>query len=219
MGPSMTKEIIHMNTLSLRSLFALIACATLTLAISACGDDGDDVENPEAADEQEVITTMNLTFTPDDGGDAITAQFRDADGDGGEDPTQTDIVLAANTTYTLEIELLNETVPEDDEEFVIGNEIKEEAEEHQYFFSGTAIPDTVTHAYDDKESDYGDNAEGDDLPVGIRSTITAGDAGNGTFIVSLSHLPPVNDTPVKVAGVDANAGETDLEVTFDLTVE
>lgn len=215
----MTKEIIHMNTLSLRNLFALLACAMLTLAISACGDDGDDVEDPEAADEQEVITTMNLTFTPTDGGDAITAEFRDADGPGGEAPTQTDIVLAANTTYTLEIELLNETVPEDDEEFVIGNEIKEEAEEHQFFFSGTAIPDTVTHAYDDKESDYVNNTEGDDLPVGIRSTIAAGDAGNGTFVVVLSHLPPVNDTAVKVAGIDSTVGDTDIEVSFDLTVQ
>jgi hypothetical protein len=110
-------------------------------------------------------------------------------------------------------------VPEDDEEYVIGNEIREEAEEHKLFFTGTAIGAAVTHAYADKESDYGANAVGDDLPVGMKNTVTATAAGMGTLIVTLKHQPPVNGTPVKSATSTIADGGTDLEVTFQLTVQ
>ena len=84
----------------------------------------------------------------------------------------------------------------------------------------------VTHAYADVESDYGENAVGDDLPVGLTNTITTTDAGMGEFSVMLRHLPDVNDAPQKEAGLAEEfadggdpAGATDVDVTFDLTVE
>ncbi|MEO1267353.1 MAG: hypothetical protein AAFX99_04595 [Myxococcota bacterium] len=204
------------------TLYKLQLAAVLLLtaiALVGCGEDDDDVENPDATNDQEVITTLNMTFTPMDGSAAVTAQFRDADGDGGEAPTKTDnIALANGVTYTLDIELLNETVPETDEEYQIDNEIKEEAEEHQFFFTGTAIGSVLTHAYADMESTYATN-NGDDLPVGISNTITATAAGDGTFIVTLKHQPPVNGMDVKTATSGISDGETDIEVEFNVTVQ
>jgi hypothetical protein len=79
---------------------------------------------------------------------------------------------------------------------------------------------TVTFEYADKESDYPNgNQEGDDLPVGLRGTVVAAAPGSGTFTVTLKHLPPLNDTPVKTADVSDDDGETDISVDFDLTVE
>lgn len=193
-----------------------LACLSAVF-LAACGEE--DLENPAPDNAEEVITTLKLTFTPEGGGAAINAEFKDADGDGGAAPTQTPINLTAGTTYTLELELLNETVSPDDEEYVIGDEVRGEAEEHQLFFTGTAIGPVVTHAYADKESDYGANAVGADLPLGMKGTVTATAAGMGTFIVTLKHQPPVNGAPVKSATSTIADGGTDLEVTFQLTAQ
>lgn len=182
---------------------------TVSAFAVACGDDDEEtiVEPPE------VITTVNLTFT--DGSNTITAQWRDADGDGAGAPVVTDpSPLAANTTYSLSIELLNEleSPPED-----ITEEIREEAEEHQFFFPTTGgILDVMI---DDVESDYADNLEGDDLPVGLSSQVTTIMAGTGTLNVVLKHLPPLNDMPQKTGTNTILDGESDIDVTFDITVQ
>ena len=62
--------------MSHRSLWSLLLVFSLTF-LAGCGDE-DEVENPEGVNEQEVITTINLTFTPMGGGDAVTAQVLDA---------------------------------------------------------------------------------------------------------------------------------------------
>lgn len=196
----------------------LLACCMLCLAFVA-GCDDDDTDNPVAANPEEVITTVDLTFTPVGGGPVATAQFRDPDGDGGNAPTITGLTLDANSAYILEINLLNETVPASDPEHFIGDEIAEEAEEHQFFFEGTALNGLMTVAYDDVESDYAATATAPDLPVGLRNSVNTSGAGTGTFTVILKHLPPVNGQPVKVAGVDTSVGETDVEVTFQTTIQ
>jgi hypothetical protein len=193
-------------------------CAAVALVAVGCG--GDDLENPAADNPEEVITTLRLTFTPEGGGEPIKAEFRDADGPGGAAPTQTPITLAQGVTYTLELELLNETVPATDEAYDIGAEVRGEAEEHQLFFTGTAVGAFVTYTYADKESDYpSGNQEGADLALGFKGQVSATAAGSGTFIVTLKHQPPVNGIPVKTATSTIQDGGTDLEVSFALTVE
>lgn len=182
--------------------------------VTGCGEST--VEDPEEENEEEVITTVQLKFS---GGADVTATFRDADGDGGEAPTIDDITLPANETFVLDIALLNELVDPSDDEYNIGNEVKEEAEEHQLFFTGTIFDAGATFAYADKESDYTDNNVGDDLPVGLKNTITTGDPGTGTMIVTLKHQPPVNDTDTKTATSTSADGDTDFEITFNVTVE
>ncbi|MBA2319800.1 MAG: hypothetical protein H0V89_01485 [Deltaproteobacteria bacterium] len=72
------------------------------------------------------------------------------------------------------------------------------------------------------------DADGNGLPVGLIATLATARAGAGTFIVTLRHMPPENDTPVKTdgaaadvaaGGFDAIGGETDAQVTFELAVQ
>lgn len=204
------------------------------LGLGACmgtGDDGDG-ETGGHGNESEVITTVRLTFTPQGGGTPVVAAFTDPDGDGGMSGSSDPIVLGSGVTYDLAVAFLNELEepPED-----IGAEVAEEAEEHQVFVTGSgvagpaseAVPEVlVQHAYADMESDYGQNAVGDDLPVGLANTITAQAAGTGTLVITLRHLPELNGMPQKVAGLaeqlaagEPLPGDVDAAVELELTVQ
>ncbi len=182
--------------------------------------------------EAEVITAVTLSFTPQGLGGPVTARFSDPDGDGGMSGSAEPITLMNNETYNVSIAFSNELAdPPDD----ITQEIIEEAEEHQLFITGMGVSGPATaddpsalamHAYGDTESNYGPNAQGDDLPVGLMNTITTLAAGTGTLQVQLYHLPPLNGAPQKVAGLAeqlamgmALPGDVDASVTFDLTVQ
>lgn len=207
---------------SIRIIRPLVLTAVLsaTFALTGCFD----VENPDDGEnEGEVITRVALTFTPDGGGDAVVAAFADPENDG--NPTIDPITLENGTAYTLALTFENQLAdPVED----ITAEVAEEADEHQVFVYGSAVegPATgdnaaavVTHAYAD-EDDAG-------LPIGLENTITATAAGSGEFKVMLRHLPAEDGVAVKVAGLaeafatdgNAIAGDADVDVTFDLTVE
>lgn len=164
----------------------------------SCDNDDD---NPAPIDEEEVITTMNVTLSA--AGGSITLQSQDLDGDGPNAPViSVSGNLEANTTYSGSIELLNETeTPAED----ITKEVEEEDEEHQFFFNATGAITSV---------DY-DDVDGDGNPVGLNFTLTTGDAGNGSIQITLRHEPKKpNDETLADAG-----GETDIAQTFDLVVE
>ena len=103
--------------------YAAYALLTSSLLIfTACDDD--DVppeENPE-----EEITNVVLTFTPAGGGSAVTATSIDPDGDGPDNSVETEIVLAANTAYTLSMQLTDARDPSDIEHLT--EEIEDEDE-------------------------------------------------------------------------------------------
>jgi hypothetical protein len=69
----------------------------------------------------------------------------------------------------------------------------------------------MDHAYDDMD--------GSGNPIGVANTYLTGDAGSGTFTVTLRHEP--NKTAAGVADGDiTNAGgETDIEVEFPVTIQ
>lgn len=198
-------------------IWSWISLAAITVA--ACGDDSID----GAGNEAEVITTVTLTFTPSGGGAAVIAAFDDPDGDGGGQPTITPINLVNGTTYTMAVRFQNklETPPEE-----ITDEVRDEGDEHQIFLTSTAVkgPATsngtapLTHAYTDTDSDG--------LPIGLANTIMA-TSGSGQLTLTLRHLPRVNNTAVKVAdlatqvkngGLSSIGGETDVQVSFMVTV-
>jgi hypothetical protein len=181
-----------------RAMSALL----LPVAFWACGDDAPVTQNPE-----EVITTVRLAFT---GPSTFTATAKDADGDGTVD-TKDPITLAAGS-YTVEVTLLNELEsPAED----ITEEVKEESDEHQLFFTVTGLPAaSLAITYADTEMDYGKTTG---LPVGLKSTWVNAGAGTGQVTVQLQHLPPVNEAAQKVAGVTKATGDTDVSVTFDVT--
>lgn len=189
--------------------------------VSGCGDDHGD--GHDHGNEAEVITTVQLIFTPVGGGTAVVVEFDDADGDGGDAPTVDPIELAPGM-YELAVGFENrlETPAE-----IITQEIIDESAEHQLFFTGTAVDGPASaregaplnHAYADQDPN--------DLPIGLANTIAAV-AGSGQLTVTLRHLPPVNDVAVKTAtlasevsagGFASIAGSTDAQVEFTVTVE
>lgn len=174
-----------------------LALLSLGIVAFSCSNDDD---NPVAVDEEEVITTMTITLS--EGTNTVTLQTRDLDGDGPEAPVITTGNLAANTTYSGAIVLLNETeTPADN----ITLEVVEEDDEHQFFFSASGAITSTAYADED----------GDGNPLGLSFTLTTGDAGNGVLQVTLRHEPKKpNDGTLADAG-----GETDIAQSFNLTVE
>jgi len=80
----------------------------LGLLFTACSND-DDI--PVPVNEEEVITTMTVSLSPNSGGTPIILKTVDLDGDGPNPPVITVAGnLMAGTTYNGSIELLNETV-------------------------------------------------------------------------------------------------------------
>lgn len=201
-------------------LLGLVLTASLVFA-AGCGDDDD--MDPEEENEEEVITDVTLTFTPDGGGTAITASAEDPDGDGPQDLEITDdIVLQANTTYTMTMELLNALDPDDVES--ISEEVEEEADEHMFFFAwtGDVFSDPTGNGNADNRADdvnYNDE-DGGGLPLGLSTGWTTGDAGSGTFRIVLKHQPEAPDgSAVKTETSSISDGDTDVDITWDITVE
>ncbi|GAA4230666.1 hypothetical protein GCM10022291_01370 [Postechiella marina] len=194
------KMIKPMKTIKLLALFFM---SSLILTSCSSDDDGHDDDHDH---EEELITTVIYTLTEKntdvDDNSSITLTFTDIDGPGGENPSYAvSETLLSNTEYTGKLQLLNAT---DDPAEDITEEVKEEADEHEFFFSSTISGLTISKNDTDEDGN----------PVGIESTLTTGDAGTGTLTIILKHEPTKpND------GTSANAGgSTDVEVTFDISV-
>jgi hypothetical protein len=194
---------------------------SLLVFVGACGD----VEDPHDHHdhEHELITTVELTFSAA-GADSFTAIWTDPENDGS--PEVDDISLTMGMDYDVTVRFLNELEsPAED----ISPEILDEADQHQVFFTGTAVqgpamsdnPDAVVeHAYGDEDSDG--------LPLGLENDLSTLGTGEGTFVVTLRHMPLESGTAVKnenaasdvaSGGFGAIGGDNDVEVTFSLTVE
>ena len=171
--------------------YALLAIPFLYFS---CNDDDD---TPEPVNEEEVITTMNVYV---DG--ALAMSSTDSDGDGPLEPVVTDGALAANTTYSVRLEFLNELEdPAED----ITEEVEEEDLEHQVFYSaGGDLNVGVEYA----------NFDSDGNPLGTLFTLTTNEAGSGTITITLVHEPMKPNDGLATAG-----GSTDIEVTFNVSVE
>ncbi len=182
----------------------LLAIAPVAfLSLSSCSKD----KIPEPVNEEEVITTLTMTFTPQTGESNVVWRWRDTDGDGGSVPEITSPALATNTNYELSITLLNETESPAEN---VTEEIEEEDDEHQFFLEKSNGLN-ATFTYDDKDDDGN--------PVGLSWEFNAASASTGTLKITLRHKP--NKTAADVASGDiTNAGgETDIEVTFNATIQ
>lgn len=182
----------------------LLLFLVLAIGFSSCKKKEED---PKSDNESELITTVKLKFT--EGGTARTFTFRDLDGAGGNAPVIDNIILNNGRTYTMEIEVLDESNPA--KAVDITKEIAEEADEHQFFFTGSAVANLLTITYDDRDRN--------NRPVGLKNRIATRSTGTGQLTVTLRH--ELNKAASGVAnGQIANAGgETDIEVTFNVTVQ
>ncbi len=159
-------------------------------------------EAPAPEDENELITTVQLTFL--EGTNAQTFEWEDTDGDGGKAPTIQNITLKANKSYKLSIKLLDESKMPATE---ITEEVGEESDEHLIVYTPTPS-NLLSYSYDDKDKNG--------LPIGILGTIKTNNVGAGTLKVQLRHQPPVNGKNTK-DGTSA-PGSDDVNVDFIVTV-
>ena len=183
-----------MKTMKRCSMYALLA-----IAMIGCSDDD---AAPLPVNEEEVITTVILTLTPESG-DQVVLTTQDLDGDGPDEPeTTVSGSFSENTQYQGAVRFLNETETPAEE---ITDEVLEEADEHQVFYTTTEGLNIQT-TYEDQDS------QGN--PLGLQITLTTGAASEGSLTVTLRHEPvKPND------GLDSAGGETDITTTFDLTIE
>jgi hypothetical protein len=177
------------------------------LFITSC--EKDEPDDPIIPNEQEVITTLNYTLTPESG-TPIILSFRDLDGDGGNEPIISDGTLASGMSYIGSMELLNELEdPAED----ITLEVAEEELEHQFFYE-TSFPtelSDVNIAYNDLDE------EGN--PIGLSTVLTTGEMGSGTITVTLRHEPNKDAAGVSSGDIANAGGETDIEVTFNVEIQ
>ena len=159
-------------------------------------------DDPVIPNEEELITTLIYTLTPDGGGNSVVLKFVDLDGDGGNPPIITSDPLASTTSYTGTVELLNELVSPPGN---ITEEVIEEGEAHQLFYN---VSDTgLQIGFNDSD------INGD--PIGVETTVLTQQASVGTLTIVLRHFPKKpNDGTAEDAG-----GETDIQVTFDMIVQ
>ena len=191
------KNIFQTKSLILLSIFISL------ISMISCSDDPED---PEAENEEELITTVTYTLTPYEGGDAVVLSYIDLDGEGEIEPTITNGTLSAATVYSGALTLLNETESPAES---ITEEIEEEDDEHQFFFSSTIT---------DLQVEYADE-DGDGKPVGLTTTLTTGAVGSGYLTITLRHEPEKSAANVASGDITSAGGETDISVTFTLTIE
>lgn len=193
--------LLNQTKLKMKQSFLFLLALLLVISFSAC-----DPDDPEPVNEEELITTLNLTFTPTAGGDAVNFSFQDLDGDGTGAPVVSTGILQANTNYTTSVELLNELEsPAED----ITLEIAEEDLDHQFFYITNVSG--LTFEYSDMDP------QGN--PIGLTTICNTGDAGTGTMTVILLHEPNKTAAGVSTGDLTNAEGETDIEVTFDVQIQ
>lgn len=176
----------------------MISCALFT----SC--EKEEVAEPN---DEEIITTMKLTFVPIGGGATLTYKFDDPDGPGGTAPTKDDIILAPSKSYRVTVQLLNKTAsPVED----ITTEVQEEADAHRFYYEPNASSKITVSALDN---------DGNGVPLGIKSTWTTGTVATGEIKVTLRHYP--GTPPGKAAGDPVNSSNsgTDIDVEFDTKIQ
>ena len=171
----------------------------------------DDPNAPACENEEEVIDKVTLTFTPVDGGDPVVAIASDPDGPGPMDLMVEDIDLVESTEYELSITVENTIEGED-----ITEEIKEEDDEHMFFFAWTEgiFSDPTGDGNADNRADVVNYNDLDDnsLPVGLSTQWTTSSADlSGTFRLVLKHQPDL-----KSATSTIDDGGTDLDITWNV---
>lgn len=185
----------------MKNLKFLTLVFLLTLFTTACSDDDDVIPTP--VNEDEVITTLTVTLSPIGMGSDVILKTQDLDGNGPDLPVVTvSGSLIPGITYSGVIELLNETEdPAED----ITEEVKEEDDEHQFFYTiGEGLDLTTTYT----------SFDGDGNPLGTEFTIDTGAASTGNLTFTLRHEPTKPNMGLSSAG-----GETDIEARFNVTIE
>lgn len=175
-------------------LMAMIAMAMM----AGCKKD-----EPVPVEDNENLTTVKLKFT--ESGITSIFTFKDLDGPGGNAPTIDKISLKPNKTYTLAIEILDETKKPVE---TISDAIYNERDEHlfEYVPTPASILSVITTDKDTRN-----------LPIGLTASAKTTAVGTGKLQVVLHHQPPVNGKIVKTGAF--TLGSIDFDGTFEVEVK
>ena len=191
-------SMLHSLKIKILMKKTLLLALSLGLFLTACKKD-----EPSPVEDNEIITTLRLTFT--EGANKLVYTIKDLDGDGGKPPVAEVIKLVANKTYNVTTEFLDETKTP-----IVNTtlEIEKESAEHLVVFQQTpATIMTITRT--DKDSR--------NFEIGLKATAKTVAAANGSLKVTLRHQPEVGGKPVK-NGTPA-PGSTDFEGSFVVEVK
>ena len=186
-------------------------------------DHGHDDHHGHDHDPNEVMTTVQLTFTAASSGEAFTATWENIDQD--DTPNVDPINLTQGEVYAVSITVLNEL--EDPAEDVT-IELRDELDEHQTFWTGDKVSSPANESADPIITQAYDDEDANGWPVGLENTVEAVSAGSTVLTFMLRHMPPVNGEAVKTGtladvvksdGPTALPGSTDISVEFDVTVQ
>jgi hypothetical protein len=184
--------------------------AFAALAFTSCESDDPVIEN-----DQEVITDVTLSFQElNAAGNPVGAvtTFKASDPQGievGTAPTIDNVTLTKGKTYSMKIDVRNSIENED-----ITKEIIEEADEHQFFFVGSAFVGSpvLTYQYADPSGEL----------IGVEGKVTVSTSpglNNATMRIVLRHDLDKNfpgATNPNFENFVQAGGESDLDIAFPL---
>lgn len=177
--------------------------------LAGCKRDEDETpvpSPPPPANEEELITTVVLTFTDtENAADVYELRYTDLDGPGGADPVLNAVPLPAGRSYALAVRFLNETESPAEE---ITTEVANEGAEHQVFFQVNGAPLTISYSDTDVNG----------RPIGLANMAITGAPGTGSLTVTLRHEPQKDAAGVSAGDITNAGGETDVETTPAFTV-
>lgn len=158
----------------------------------------------EEENDNELITTVELSFTRQDSTASKVFSWKDIDGAGGADPVIDQILLEPNSVYTVQVGVLDESqTPAEG----ITSEIREESDVHRFYFEPSPGLGITVAGYD-KDSN--------DLPLGLNNVWTTKSSASGTMKIVLRHYP--NGGKEDSDAVNSSKSTTDAEVEFPVIV-
>ena len=182
----------------------LFFISMLALAfVTSCSDDDD---GPDPIIDQELITNVNVIFTPSNSAnEVVTLSAVSADGIVAPNLNVTGDFVSGetyNATITITDEVNGENILE---------EIVEEKDEHFFVYSINSVDFTsMTRSANDEVRSDGES-------LGLNTTWVAGAAGSGSITVQLIHEPTsVSDDN---GFGSASGGEFDVNNTWNVTID
>jgi hypothetical protein len=191
----------------MKNLKTLVLAITAIISFNSCSKE--ETKKPDPVNEEELITTVRVVFTPVGGGSTVTLNYKDLDGDGPGAATNTVTgTFALNKTYNGEVFVLDESKNPAGN---ISEEILVEAVDHQFFYQKTGTLPVFTYT---PAATAANNFDSNGKPLGYKTTFVTTTAATGDLKVTLRHEGNKSASNVAAGDITNATGATDFEVTF-----